>query len=699
MASETRPGCWLSHGDALEWEFPAGPSRERGRDLFGFARGGAAGRLELSLFLPGEPADREDRLALGAEPFRRSVGVGFLVAEPSPPREAGPASDRSTVVPSRSPRRARLFLTEPFFSVPHGDGPRTIVLFLIDTLRADRVSGYGYALPTTPRLDRFFRDGLRAETCLPPANWTLPSHASLFTSLSVARHGVGRYGHHLPENMPTLAETFARAGYRTLAVTGGGLRRCGVRPGARVRPIRGRGRFGLVFGGQGPLDARGAPRRASLPLLPHVPGPRLRPGRARRSAALPRLRRPRPRLAGEHRRARSGNTPPTRACRPGTGHATTPPCEAWTMDSDGSSRGSKRAAASSGPRAHDVRPRRVALRPFPRAGVPSPGSREPVSLRGGAARAARGSSALVTGVAGVIPGNTTLLDVAPTLLAAAGVRSPASFEGRSLLVGPPSRGPDRRDGGAPRSMLSRCARGAGRSSGARARPRTPGSTEVPSSSCRRRSASTSPAIRGKRARSPASPRRARGCAIAWTATSRRACRTPSSCGCPPEPPGSRPRTAVDSSVGARRAACRAHFRPRLASRARAARHGHGGPILHRRAPVWLAFETARTARAPWRSRSPGSKRPVTAGGAERRAGAYRWQELTWSSGRPLPAGAGALHDAPVGRGSPPLRRRCQADVIGRLLSLGYLRGLPPVAPERPAAPPGPRRQPFSLPAR
>jgi arylsulfatase A-like enzyme len=93
----------------------------------------------------------------------------------------------------------------------------------VDTLRADHVSAYGHPLETTPRLDRFFRSGLRAERCLPSASWTLPSHASMFTSTSVARHDVGRFGNVLAEDLQTLAGTLSAAGYTTLAVTGGGM--------------------------------------------------------------------------------------------------------------------------------------------------------------------------------------------------------------------------------------------------------------------------------------------------------------------------------------------------------------------------------------------------------------------------------------------------------------------------------------------
>src|SRR4030095_15798444 len=111
----------------------------------------------------------------------------------------------------------------PSSTVPARGPPRTIVLFDIDSLRADHVGAYGYPLATTPRLDHYFQEGLRADKCIAAANWTLPAHASIFTSASVARHDAGRYSMALADAFDTLAESLAAAGYRTLAVTGGGL--------------------------------------------------------------------------------------------------------------------------------------------------------------------------------------------------------------------------------------------------------------------------------------------------------------------------------------------------------------------------------------------------------------------------------------------------------------------------------------------
>ena len=68
--------------------------------------------------------------------------------------------------------------------------PRTIVLVTVDTLRADRVGFGGYALPTTPFLDRLARDGVVFERAYATSSWTPPTMASLFTGVAPMTHGV-----------------------------------------------------------------------------------------------------------------------------------------------------------------------------------------------------------------------------------------------------------------------------------------------------------------------------------------------------------------------------------------------------------------------------------------------------------------------------------------------------------------------------
>jgi arylsulfatase A-like enzyme len=92
----------------------------------------------------------------------------------------------------------------------------SILLVVIDTLRADAVSAYGKVEGSTPTLDRLAREGLLYRHAFAPSPWTLPSHATLFTGLTIPRHGVGVNGViELRGEFETLAERLGRAGYRT----------------------------------------------------------------------------------------------------------------------------------------------------------------------------------------------------------------------------------------------------------------------------------------------------------------------------------------------------------------------------------------------------------------------------------------------------------------------------------------------------
>jgi arylsulfatase A-like enzyme len=93
--------------------------------------------------------------------------------------------------------------------------PPSVVLFVIDTLRADRVGAYGYGAPTTPQIDALARESVLFEQAYAPAPWTLPSVVSLLTSTYACEHGVTVDGLALHPDIPTLAERLADAGYAT----------------------------------------------------------------------------------------------------------------------------------------------------------------------------------------------------------------------------------------------------------------------------------------------------------------------------------------------------------------------------------------------------------------------------------------------------------------------------------------------------
>lgn len=104
--------------------------------------------------------------------------------------------------------------------------PKTLLLISVDTLRADHVGAYGYARDTTPNLDRVIAEGVRFDAAIAPSSWSAPSHVSITTGLQPTRHRTFRWGDRIPDEVPTLAERLAAAGFRTgLFTSHGGLRK------------------------------------------------------------------------------------------------------------------------------------------------------------------------------------------------------------------------------------------------------------------------------------------------------------------------------------------------------------------------------------------------------------------------------------------------------------------------------------------
>lgn len=107
----------------------------------------------------------------------------------------------------------------PTIDVPrHPDGPPNIILIAVDTLRADRLSAYGYPEVTSPRIDAFAKDGVLFETAISQSNWTIPSFAAIFTGRIVARHQLATFVQRLAPSTPTLAQILREHGWRTRAI-------------------------------------------------------------------------------------------------------------------------------------------------------------------------------------------------------------------------------------------------------------------------------------------------------------------------------------------------------------------------------------------------------------------------------------------------------------------------------------------------
>lgn len=96
-------------------------------------------------------------------------------------------------------------------------GPH-LLLVTIDTLRADHTGLHGYERDTTPRLRDLAAQGVGFDTAYTVMPSTGPSHATMFTGLYPATHGVLWNGMRLGDDQETLAEILATAGYHTAGV-------------------------------------------------------------------------------------------------------------------------------------------------------------------------------------------------------------------------------------------------------------------------------------------------------------------------------------------------------------------------------------------------------------------------------------------------------------------------------------------------
>ena len=106
---------------------------------------------------------------------------------------------------------------------PPGVSSPNIVLIVMDTVRADHLSVYGYGRRTTPNLERFARQATVYARAYAPSNMTLPTHASVFTGLYGSEH-TAHYdegwavGRPLPAGVLTIAELLAARGYATASI-------------------------------------------------------------------------------------------------------------------------------------------------------------------------------------------------------------------------------------------------------------------------------------------------------------------------------------------------------------------------------------------------------------------------------------------------------------------------------------------------
>ncbi len=107
---------------------------------------------------------------------------------------------------------------------PARAGAPSVLLIVLDTVRADHLSLHGYPRATTPKLDQWARRGAVLDNAWSVTSWTLPSHASMLTGLPTHVHGAGtNKGRGLGPDHPMLSEFLRDRGYRTAGFAGNTL--------------------------------------------------------------------------------------------------------------------------------------------------------------------------------------------------------------------------------------------------------------------------------------------------------------------------------------------------------------------------------------------------------------------------------------------------------------------------------------------
>ena len=115
------------------------------------------------------------------------------------------ASNAATL---RSTRRATAAFHGP---VPH------LCLIVLDTVRSDHLSCYGYEFPTTPNIDRVAAEGLLCRNATSASSWTPPGHISIFTGTYPSQQGNDGWPE-TPDELLTLTEILRPQGYFTIAM-------------------------------------------------------------------------------------------------------------------------------------------------------------------------------------------------------------------------------------------------------------------------------------------------------------------------------------------------------------------------------------------------------------------------------------------------------------------------------------------------
>ncbi|NIO20032.1 MAG: sulfatase-like hydrolase/transferase, partial [Candidatus Aenigmarchaeota archaeon] len=104
-----------------------------------------------------------------------------------------------------------------------GPNRPNVILIVMDTVRADHLSLYGYERETTPNLRKLSEEATVYMNAIAPSDITVSTHASIFTGLYPSSHGA-HYGLEFPlgrkldGSFHTLSEILSKKGYLTMGI-------------------------------------------------------------------------------------------------------------------------------------------------------------------------------------------------------------------------------------------------------------------------------------------------------------------------------------------------------------------------------------------------------------------------------------------------------------------------------------------------
>ena len=127
------------------------------------------------------------------------------------------ADERRLPLPDRAPEQRSFDAAaalEP--SSPVGERrPESMLLWIVDTLRVDRLGFHGHERPVSPNFDALAGRSTVFERAIAQSSWTRPTVATLLTGVGPERHGIRELSHGLEESLATLPERLRELGYAT----------------------------------------------------------------------------------------------------------------------------------------------------------------------------------------------------------------------------------------------------------------------------------------------------------------------------------------------------------------------------------------------------------------------------------------------------------------------------------------------------